>query len=92
MIGTGIIQWNIQGLSNKKQEIIQVLHENKASILALQETQMKTDYLLRIPGFNVIAKEEPSNVRQHGGVAMYIYSSRYTWIYICNVYIHLPTI
>ena len=42
MIGTSIIQWNIQGLSNKKQEVIHVLHENKASILALQETQMKT--------------------------------------------------
>ena len=36
---------------------------------------MKTEFLLKIPGFNVIAKQEPSNARQHGGVAMYIHSS-----------------
>ena len=75
MIGTSIIQWNIQGLGNKKQEIIQVIHEHKASILALQETQMKTEFLLKIPDFNVIAKEGPSGARQHGGVAMYIHRS-----------------
>ena len=57
MIGTSIIQWNIQGLSNKKQEILQVIHEHKASILALQETQLKTEFLPKIPDFNVINME-----------------------------------
>ena len=75
MIGTSIIQWNIQGLSNKKQEILQVIHEHKASILALQETQLKTEFLPKIPDFNVINKEGPSGARQHGGVAMYIHRS-----------------
>ena len=34
---------------------------------------LSTDYLIKIPKYNVIAKEGTYNTRQHGGVAMYIH-------------------
>merc|ERR1712237_266390 len=70
---SAIVQWNIGGMRNKKKEIIHLIDTYDANIVALQETMLSTDYLIKIPKYNVIAKEGPYNTRQHGGVAMYIH-------------------
>ena len=70
---TAIIQWNIQGVKNKKSEIIQLMNQYKAGILALQETLMPVRFLHKIPGYSVIGKDGTHNRRNHGGVALYIH-------------------
>ena len=70
---SAIVQWNVGGMSNKKQEIIDLINTYDANIVALQETMLSTGYLIKIPKYNVIAKEGTYNNRQHGGVAMYIH-------------------
>ena len=50
---TSILQWNIQGLSNKKDELIDLIHSNQSSIIAIQETKLSHDYLLKIAHFNM---------------------------------------
>ena len=71
---TSILQWNIRGVHNKKQEIIQLIDQCKASVIALQETLMPANRLHKIPGYSVIGKDGVHNFRQHGGVAIYIHS------------------
>jgi len=68
-----IVQWNVGGMSNKKKEIIELINTYKANIVALQETMLSNDYLIKIPKYNVVAKEGTFNYRQHGGVAIYIH-------------------
>ena len=68
-----IVQWNACGMSNKKNEILDLINKHNANIVALQETMLSNNYLLKIPKYNVIAKEGTYNNRQHGGVAMYIH-------------------
>ena len=72
---TTLIQWNIRGIKNKKKEIIHLIEQNKASVLALQETLMPENYLFKIPGYNLLCKEGTYNRRTHGGVALYIHST-----------------
>ena len=60
-------------MSNKKKEIIELINKYKANIVALQETMLSNDYLIKIPKYNVVAKEGTFNYRQHGGVAIYIH-------------------
>ena len=71
---TSILQWNIQGLSNKKDELIDLIHSNQSSIIAIQETKLSHNYLLKIPNFNIYSKDGHYNQGWHGGVALYIHS------------------
>ena len=73
-VETSVIQWNIRGVRNKKQEIIHLLKQNKATVSALQETLMPVNRLHKIPGYSLIARDGVYNRRQHGGVAMYIHA------------------
>ena len=72
---TCIIQWNIRGMLNKKKEIIHLIQKCKASVVALQETQIPLNRMYKIPKFNSIAKIGTVNRRNHGGVALYIHES-----------------
>ena len=71
---TSIVQWNIRGVHNKKQEIIHIVEQNQASIIALQETLMRINRLHKIPSYSVIVKDSVHNRRQHCGVALYIHA------------------
>ena len=64
----------MQGLSNKKTELLHQIHSNQSSIIAIQETKLSHDYLLKIPHFNVYSKDGHYNQGWHGGVALYIHS------------------
>ena len=64
----------MQGLSNKKTELLDLINSNQSSIIAIQETKLSHDYLLKIPHFNVYSKDGHYNHGWHGGVALYIHS------------------
>ena len=71
---TSIVQWNAQGLRNKKSELLELIHDNCASIVAIQETRLSNDFNLKNPNYNLISKDGHFNHGQHGGVALYIHS------------------
>ena len=71
---TSIIQWNAQGMRTKKNELLDLINEHKASLIAIQETKLSSDYNIRLPNYNVISKNGHYNHGQHGGVALYIHS------------------
>ena len=71
---TSIIQWNAQGLRNKKNELLQLIQDFSASVIAIQETKLSQNFNLRIPNYNIISKDGHYNQGQHGGVALYIHS------------------
>ena len=64
----------MQGLSNKKTELLHQIHSNQSSIIAIQETKLSHDDLLKIPHFNVYSKDGHYNQGWHGGVALYIHA------------------
>ena len=72
---TSIVQWNVQGISNKKDEIVDLINRYRACVLAIQETKASDQFLPRIPNYNVISKLGHFNRTHHGGVALYIHSS-----------------
>ena len=74
MINTSIVQWNAQGLRNKKNELLELIKEHNASIVAIQETKLSSNYNIRLPSYNVISKDGHYNRGNHGGVALYIHS------------------
>ena len=51
-----LLQWNIQGLRSKKEEILKLVHDIKPMIVALQETMMSPSFQFRIPNFHNISK------------------------------------
>ena len=65
----------IQGIKNKKPEIIHILDQFKAYLSALEKTLMPSKYLHKIPKYTVIAKVGTLNRRNHGEVAIYIYEN-----------------
>ena len=70
---TNILQWNIRGMTNKKKELLHIIQQYKVSVLALQETQLSSDYLFKIKHCTSIGKSGIFNRRQHGGVCLYIH-------------------
>ena len=68
-----ILQWNIQGVKNKKPEITNLINQFNAQVLALQETLMPVKFLHKIPGYTVMGCDGTHNRRNHGGVAIYIH-------------------
>jgi len=72
---TSILQWNVQGISTSKEDILKIINEKKPAVLAFQETFLGNDFNIRIPGYNVLSKKGHYNHRFHGGVALYIHSS-----------------
>ena len=70
-----ILQWNLQGMSSSKEDILKLVHDNTPSILAFQETFYGNNFMAKIPNFHGLCKQGHFNQRYHGGVALYIHSS-----------------
>ena len=66
-----ILQWNLNGIMNKKQDILTLLSQYEIDI-ALQETKMPSQYMYKFRNYNLYAQDGTYNRRQHGGVALYI--------------------
>ena len=62
-----IIQWNVQGISKKKDEILKLIKDNGSMIVAIQEKC--THKKFRIPNYNGFNKTGNCNCRSHGGVS-----------------------
>ena len=62
---TSILQWNIQGLSNKKDELLDLIHSNQSSVIAIQETKLSHNFLLKIPHFNIYSKDGHYSARMN---------------------------
>ena len=69
---TSIIQWNVQGIHQRKDEILELSKSFQASIIAAQETFLWENSNFKIPNFNCLRKDGHFNVRAHGGVALFI--------------------
>ena len=69
-----LLQWNCQGLRNKKDELLDHIHNNKIDIVFIQETMLDSRNEFRLPGFNVERRDGHVNRTPHGGVATFIHS------------------
>lgn len=70
-----ILQWNCQGVRNKKEEILHLIQQYKPLILALQETKLHETAKFTIPVYTGYRKEGHYNRQSHGGVAIYIHET-----------------
>ena len=75
MSSTNVIQWNIQGISQKKQELVDLIAKEKSAILCIQETMLSKQTNFSIKNYNGLFKEEHISCRAHGGVAFFIHSN-----------------
>ena len=69
------LQWNVQGMSTSKEELINMIDNYKPIAIAVQETFYGSDFVVGIAGYNSICKQGHFNQRFHGGVAMCIHNS-----------------
>ena len=69
-----VMQWNCQGIREKKNEILDLVHHHKPSILGVQETKLWTYCKFTMPNFYVVCADGHFNRTRHGGVALYIHA------------------
>ena len=48
-----VLQWNVQGLRNKRPEVVQSIVEEGYDLVLLQETLVPEDFKWRVAGFTV---------------------------------------
>ena len=79
VVNTSVLQWNVQGMNHKKDELLDLIHSCNASIIALQATKLSDNFNIRISNYNLLCKEGHYNHGQHEGVALYnLYTLRCT--------------
>ena len=65
MSSTNIIQWNIQGISQKKQELVDIIANEKPATLCIQEAMLSKQTNFKINNYNGLFKEGHINRRSH---------------------------
>lgn len=65
-----LCQWNANGITNKKEELLHFLEEHRIDVLLLSETHLKPSLQLKFRNYNVIRNDRPG--RNGGGTAMLI--------------------
>ena len=70
-----IIQWNCAGARRKKEDLLQLIDEQKPAIICLQETLLQPYQTFKIPNYNIIRKDGPTLGKARGGTAICIHSS-----------------
>lgn len=69
------LQWNLQGMSSSKEDLLKIIDDHKPSVIALQETYFGNDFMINLRGYQGICKQGHFNKRFFGGVALYIHQS-----------------
>ena len=72
-----VIYWNIKGIRARREEIINLCHSQKPSVLALQETLLKKEENFRLNSYKD-PLEIPAQITDRGctgGVSLYIHNS-----------------
>ena len=63
---------NIQGIANKKEELVDLIANEKPDGLCIQETMLSKRTNFNLENYNGLFKEEHTNIRTHGRVAIFI--------------------
>ena len=69
-----IIQWNTQGISISKLDLQEIIDNTKPIVIAVQETFLANDVMIKLSNYKVITKQGHFNRRYHGGVALFMHS------------------
>ena len=72
---TTLLQWNSQGLRNKKDELASLIQLHSPSVIGIQETKFHASTSFSLPHFSCIRRDGHFNVTSHGGVALFIHES-----------------
>ena len=70
-----IIQWNCRGFRNNKEELVNLLNDNKGIAACLQETFMKEGSDFTVKGFNAYHKIGGTGERAAGGSSILVKKS-----------------
>ena len=70
-----ILQWNVQGVSTSKEDLLKMTEKQQPGIIAIQETFLANDSTVKIQWYNSYCKQGNFNRRYHGGVATYVHES-----------------
>lgn len=70
-----ILQWNVQGVTPSKEDLLYLIDQHRPLALCLQETFLSDDCMIRLPGYSSLCKQGHFNRRFHGGVALFIHES-----------------
>ena len=69
------LQWNVQGIRNKKDELSEMIEEYKPAVIAVQETKIDNNKICNLTNYNYIHKDGHTNYTIHGGVGLYIHET-----------------
>ena len=69
------MQRNIQGKSQKKQEVVELIAKEKPAVLYIQEIMLSKQTNFSKNNYNGLFKEGHINRRAHGGVAIFIHGN-----------------
>ena len=69
------LQWNAQGVSTSKEDLLKMIEKCEPDIIAIQETFLANDFTVKFKGYNSYCKHCNFNRRYHGGVATYVHES-----------------
>ena len=47
-----ILQWNTQGIQNKKDELLDIINKHKIDVIVVQETKTWENYNFSLPNYN----------------------------------------
>ena len=75
MNNINFLQWNAQGISTSKQDLLHLIEIYKPLVLAIQETFLGNNHMVQLPNYVGYCKQGHYNHRFHGGVALYIHNS-----------------
>lgn len=73
MESINLLQWNCQGIRNKKDEILEMIERQQINVLAIQETKLWNNCDFTISGYNSFRKDGHYNRSPHGGVAIFLH-------------------
>ena len=70
-----ILQWNAQGISTSKEDLLKLISDYEPHVIAIHETFLAGDVKVKLGGFNCYSKQGSFNRRYHGGIATYLHNS-----------------
>ena len=66
------MQKNIQGIANKKEELVDLIGKEKPDVLCIQKTMLSKQTIFNLKNYNGLFKEGHTNIRAHREVAILI--------------------
>ena len=52
-----ILQWNAQGISTSKEDLLKIISEQQPNVVAIKETFLGDDVAVKISGYNNFSKQ-----------------------------------